>query len=87
MSTHNIPLSILKNKITHNYPKYAAMGFFLETQEQVRNNSGKRAISVRPIEVLLYYFFSDVGSVSGFRQVFRLSVYATICWQVRHHLP
>ena len=33
----------------------AAMGFFLlGTQERVRNSRGKRAISVRAIEVLLY---------------------------------
>ena len=28
MSTHNIPFSILKKKISLNYPKSAAMGFF-----------------------------------------------------------
>ena len=33
------------------------MGFlFQETQERFRNSRGKRAISVRAIEVLLYYF-------------------------------
>ena len=32
----------------------AAMGFFQGTQERVRNNQGKRAISVRAIVVLLY---------------------------------
>ena len=30
-----------KKKITLNYPKSAAMGFFLRTQERVRNNRGK----------------------------------------------
>ena len=30
------------------------MVFFLGTQERVRNSRGKRAISVRAIEVLLY---------------------------------
>ena len=30
--------------------------FFLGTQERVRNSRGKRAISVRAIEVLLYMF-------------------------------
>ena len=40
---------------TLNYPKSAAMGFFFQgTQERVRNSRGKRAISVRAIEVLLY---------------------------------
>ena len=33
----------------------AAMGFFLETQERVRNSGGKRAISVRATKVLLYF--------------------------------
>ena len=28
---------------------------FLGTQERVRNNRGKRSLSVRPTEVLLYY--------------------------------
>ena len=38
-----------------NYPKSAAKGFFFQgTQERVRNSRGKRAISVRAIEVLLY---------------------------------
>ena len=54
MKTHNIPFSILKKKIPVNYPKSAAKGFFLGTQERARNSHGKRAISVRAIEVLLY---------------------------------
>ena len=41
-------------KNTLNYPKSAAMGFFQGTQETVRNSRGKRAISVRAIELLLY---------------------------------
>ena len=32
------------------------MGFFQGTQDRVRNSRGKRAISVRAIEVLLYMF-------------------------------
>ena len=44
----------IKKHITLNYPKSAAMGFFQGTQEQVRNSRGKRAISVRATEVLLY---------------------------------
>ena len=44
----------IKKKITLNYPKSAAMGFFsLGTQERVLNSRGKRAISVRDTEVLL----------------------------------
>ena len=31
----------IKKKITINYHKSAAMGFFLGTQEQVRNSHGK----------------------------------------------
>ena len=33
------------------------MSFFLGTQEQVRNSRGKRAISVRATEVLLYMLY------------------------------
>ena len=40
----------IKDNITLNYPKSAAMGFFPGTQEQVRNRRGKRAISVRATE-------------------------------------
>ena len=54
-SLHNIPFYIKKKrKITLSYPKSAAKGFFLGTQERVRNSRGKRANSVRAIEVLLY---------------------------------
>ena len=37
----------IKQKIALNYPKPAIMGFFLETQERVRNSHGTRAIGVR----------------------------------------
>ena len=38
-----------------NYRKSAAMGFLCQaTQERVHNSRGKRAISVRATEVLLY---------------------------------
>ena len=53
MSTHNILFFNVKKKITLNNPKSAARGFFLGTKERVRNNRGKRAISVRATEVLL----------------------------------
>ena len=43
----------IKKKITLNYSKSAAMGFFQRTQERVQNSRGKRAISVRATEVLL----------------------------------
>ena len=41
MSTHNMPFLNMRKKITLNYPKSAAMGFFQGTQEQVRNSRGK----------------------------------------------
>ena len=43
----------IKQKIILNYPKSVVMGFFQGTEERVRNSHGKRAISVRAIEVLL----------------------------------
>ena len=44
----------MNKKDTINYPKSAAMGFFFQgTQVRVQNSRGKRAISVRAIEVLL----------------------------------
>ena len=62
MSTHNIPFLIKKRrKITLSYPKSAAKGFFLGTQEPVRNSRGKQAISVRAIEVLLYLFIGTAN--------------------------
>ena len=44
----------IKKKIALNYPKSAAMRFFKGTQKRIRNSHGKRAISVRATEVLLY---------------------------------
>ena len=64
MSTLNIPFQYQKKKkkkkITLNYPKSATKGFFLGTQERVRNNRGKRAINVRATEVLLYFEVCNV---------------------------
>ena len=54
MSTHNIPFSIYKKEITLNVPNLQPRDYFLGTQERVRNSRGKRAISVRATEVLLY---------------------------------
>ena len=54
MRTPNIPFINMKKRNALNYPKSAAMGFFQGTQERVRKSRGKRAISVRAIEVLLY---------------------------------
>ena len=47
--------NIKKKKITLNYPKSAAMVFFQGTQERVRNSRGKRVISVRVTDGLLYF--------------------------------
>ena len=55
-STENTQYTIFKkkNENTLNYPKSAAEELFFQgTQERVRNSRGKRAISVRAIEVLL----------------------------------
>ena len=46
--------TIFNKKITLNYPKSAAMEVFIGTQERVRDSRGKRAISVRAIEVLYF---------------------------------
>ena len=66
MRTHNIPFSIQKKKISLNYPKSAPKDFFLGTQERVRNSRGKRAISVRTTEVLLYKHFKVLDSYLTF---------------------
>ena len=52
--TQHTIFNIKKEKDTLNYPKSAAVGFFQGTQERVRNSRGRRAISVRATEVLLY---------------------------------
>ena len=45
----------MKKKITLNYPKSAAMGFFQRTEDRVRSSRGKRAIrlSVPATEVVM----------------------------------
>ena len=55
MSTLNIPFSIDKRKSPIIIPDLQLWDFFQGTQEQVRNSHGKRAISVRADEGLLYY--------------------------------
>ena len=47
----------IKRNIDPNYLKSASKGFFPGTQARVRNSHGKRAISVRAIEVLLYLYY------------------------------
>ena len=54
MSTHNIPFLNINKKIILNYLKTELWDLFQGIQERVRNSRGKRAISVRAIEVLLY---------------------------------
>ena len=58
MSAHKIPFSIFDMNNTLYYPRSAILGFFQRTHEKVRNSHGKKAISVRATEVVLY--FNDV---------------------------
>ena len=60
MSTHNIPFLNIKKKIILNYPE--SMGFF---PRNPRPSRGKRAISVRAIEVLLYILFLLISAIDG----------------------
>ena len=50
-----------KKKTILTYPKSAAIGFFPGTKKRVGKSRGKRAISVRATEVLLYLFISKVS--------------------------
>ena len=87
MSTHNIPFSIIKKKITVNYPKSAAMGFFLGTQERFHDSLGKQAISVQAVEVLLYieFIFSQF-SADYFETFYRChkTIQLTLCVDQEH---
>ena len=53
-SSHRYSIFNKIKKNILNYPKSAALRFFRGTRERVRNSRGKRAISVRAAEVLLY---------------------------------
>ena len=53
MSTHNIPFSILKKKITELSQISSYEIFSQGPQERVRNSGCERAIGVRATEVLL----------------------------------
>ena len=54
MSTHNIPIfNIKKEKHLKIIPNLQLWDFFRGNEQRVRNSRGKRAISVRAIEVLL----------------------------------
>ena len=54
----------IKKKITLNYPKSAAAGFFQGSQERVRNTGGKRTISVRATEGLCTWALTVFGDCS-----------------------
>ena len=54
MKTHNIPFSIYKRNSAKTIPNLQLLEFYQRTQRRVRNSRGKRAISVRATEVLLY---------------------------------
>ena len=57
----------IKRKVTLNYPKICSYEiFFLETQARVRNSRGKRAVSVRAPEVLLYLALQKKKKLGGF---------------------
>ena len=60
MSTHNIPFLNIKKKIILNLQLW---NLFQGTQERVRTSRGKRAISVRAIKVLLYWYMNFKMSV------------------------
>ena len=66
--TQHTTFNILK-KITLNYPKSTAIGFFPGTQERVRNSRGKQAISVRATEVLLYVFYNLIYHMTSLNSV------------------
>ena len=54
MSTHNIRFLSYKEDQLKLSPNLQLLDFFQGTQERVRNSHGKRAISVRATEVILY---------------------------------
>ena len=66
----------IKQKINLNYPKSAGMGFFLGSQERVRNSRGKRAISVRATEafclvsLVILKRVSELPYLFGYKKVF-----------------
>ena len=73
-------------KLTLNYPKSTALGFFQGAQEWVRNSHGKQAISDWATEDLLYTVLPScvvvvvVGGGGGvnFCQVFS---FTSVVWQ------
>ena len=75
--THHAIINI-KKKTTLNYPKYnnvCRYGIFSQgTQDRVRNSRGKRAIGVWAIEVLLYFYSSNLEP-PGMGQCWTLDLY------------
>ena len=71
MSTHNIPFPNM------NHPKLSLnlqlWDLFQGTKERVRNSRGKRAISVRATEVLLYMVTMAFMKISPGQSVARLT--------------
>ena len=72
----------------HNYHKFAWDECFLGTQKRVRNSRGKRAISVRTTEVLLY--MCESLTLVGFysTSVMKYIFISSTCkrWRVPHKL-
>ena len=62
MRIHNIPFLIVKKKII---PNLQLWDLFQGSQKRDRNSRGKRAISVRAIEVLLYMTMSIYYGMSS----------------------
>ena len=54
----------IKKKSTLNYLKSAAVGCFQWTQERVRKSRGKRTISVRATDVLVYTYLGKTMDLS-----------------------
>ena len=59
MSTYNILFPNMKKKIILNCSKSAAMGFVPRDPRTSSKQRGKRAISVRVIEALLYMYMEQ----------------------------
>ena len=61
MCTHNIPFFKEKRKSIQIILNLQLGDLFLGSEERVRNSGGKRAISVRAIEVLLYIVLISIS--------------------------
>ena len=75
-----------------NYSKSALWDSFLGTQERVQNSFGKQAISVRAIEILLYYFItylSVIHHLDCLSSVHLIQKEGSMFWQFQYlyHYP